>query len=481
MPRCSIVPSSSASIGHRSAAWVLVPALVVVLAGCRPPSTSTATATPTSSPTATAPAARARRPTFNPTATATPPSTPTPEPTVTVDWAAPVPVAMTLEEGKAAVMRWIASADAPRIEWAGYVRGDKLAARVVPQQLEQGEDVFIRDQFGGVYEGMDGMFPARIPNGPLIVVFATAGRLEAPLFRVALPDLGEMCCIGTGPPRQNVLGIFDAQSGHRVAAVQDPPEVVRALIQSSTIHTPTVRATPVSLVPTPTATPVVRLPSATPSIAFPTLTADNVTVALRPVLSAYPLLPGSRWTWIVRSAEGGVTWDEVRMTETVRAAWLLDERHAVVHSVRERTLTSGDPGLEIPYHEMDEIWRTVSADGGVYSYPADRDGCGNDPSAASESVAADIGLPMEALTHPHNQVTWTCVFHGSKRKMSVSTPGGTFDDCRLVFTLGGNSWASTRAVCRGVGYVESDSWHTGTWHGGYTVMQLESYDVVLPR
>lgn len=388
---------------------------------------------------------------------------------------------MTLDEAKAAVMRWIASTDAPRIEWAGYVRGDKVAARVVPAQIKKGEDVFIRDQFGGVYEGMDGMAPTRIPTGPLIAVFATAGRLEAPLFRVALPDLGEMCCIGTGPRRQSILGIFDAQSGRRVAAVQDPQEDVRALVRSSTIHTPTVQATPVSLVPTATPAYVARLPSATPSMALPMLTADTVPEALRPILSTYPLLPGSRWTWIIRSAEGGVTWDEVRMTETVRAAWLLDERHAVVHSVRERRLINGDPELEIPAYETDEIWRTVTADGGVYPYPADKRRCGNDPYAASESVARDIGLPMESLTHPHNQVEWSCVFHGSKRKMSVSTPGGTFDDCRLVFTLGGNSWASTRAVCRGVGYVESDSWHTGTWHSGYSVMRLESYDVVLPR
>lgn len=58
---------------------------------------------------------------------------------------------------------------------------------------------------------------------------------------------------------------------------------------------------------------------------------------------------------------------------------------------------------------------------------------------------------------------------------------GPRDACRLVFTLASNSAASTRAVCRGVGHVETDSWHMGNWHSGYGVIQLERYDVVLRR
>lgn len=468
MTRCSIVPYRQAV--HRCAACVLVPAVFTALAGCRPPATTTPTASATIPPTATAPATRTPRPTRTATSTATS----TPVPTATIDWSAPVPVAMTLEDGKAAVMRWIASADAPRIEWAGYVRGDKVAAAAWARTNRDG--VFLRDQFSGVYE-MEG---SPIPTGPLVAVIATAGRLEAPLFRLAPADLDKMF-IGSGPARQTILGLFDAQSGARAAAVPDPSSDARALIRSSRIDSIQMGATPVPLTPTATYRDETPVSAATPTIALPRLTVETVPDALQPVLAAYPLLPGSRWTWITRSAKGGVTWDEVRMTETVRAAWLLDARHAVVLSVRERTLVSGDPDLEIPAHDTDEVWRTVTADGGVYQYPADKDGCGNDPFAASEAVAADIGLPMETLTDPQNQLTWTCVFGGSAKRVSISVPAGTFDDCRIVSTVGGNSGASTRAVCRGVGYVESDSWHLGNWHSGYAVMRLESYDVVRPR
>lgn len=171
------------------------------------------------------------------------------------------------------------------------------------------------------------------------------------------------------------------------------------------------------------------------------------------------------------------------MTETVLGVWRLDEERLAVRTRVERRQTS--PPLaagETEWEPEREVWRTVTADGAVYPYSA-TPGEGMDSHYFATIAAKDaprFGLPIEALHSPNQRFDWSFPEAITTTRITVKSPAGRFEGCGVFEVTGGAAFASLRAICPGVGYVETDSWH-GSFNGfGRSVTQLVAYRVVLP-
>lgn len=469
MPRCSAVPRtrprSSGLAPATAAALALLP---ILLTACR------STPTPTRPP--------ITWPSPWPSATSEPSATPRPRPTrtamPTVDPAVPLPVAMSLDEAHAEVLSWLDPGHAPRIVSVDYVPGAAVAAH----RFITGE-IALFDTFGGRNEMrlLDGN---RMPPS-LVRVVAECAPLDAPLL-VRMTGLR-----GGGPQPlsddpSTLIALFDATTGARLAAYpvdRTPNDQIDTALAAPTIAIPfratRIPPTATSGVPTQTPRPT---PTTVPTPIGPPVGADSVPPAMRAVLTAYPLLPGSTWTWESASWEGGVSWTRSRMTETVQAVWRLDDARLAVRSVVVRRRGFGPTAISVG-PERSVVWRTVASSGAVYAYPARLDETSDEDRGAmgTATEVAGLRLPLESLVFPHDSVDWSWPEAITTTRSSVTTPAGRFADCGAFAVMGGSGWGSVRTICPHVGYVETDSWHWYSAGIGRSVTQLVGYHVVLPR
>ncbi|MCC7020641.1 MAG: CPBP family intramembrane metalloprotease [Ardenticatenales bacterium] len=423
----------------------------------------------------------------------TPPSphpftTRTPQPTMTpratVDPAVPLPVAMSLDEARGRVMSWLDSDHAPRIISADYV-----PATAVAFERDHVGAFVVDDYYGGWWEDQR---LERLPT-TLVRVVADAELLD---LRLSLrrPDLDTPLFddpnADPDSERCRIVAWFDALSGERlgVSWIDRPGDDVQPLNPAE----PTAAITFFVTAPPQTATPIPALaaaPTPAPTPLGAPVGADNVPLALRDVLTAYPLLPGSTWTWDSTSWEYFTTWSRWRTSETVTGAWRLDDRRIVVRSVvgpKVVKLTrSIGPPLDAHVVPL-ERWRTVDADGliSVATAPGADHPLLDDRSrrlVAEES--GGFGLPIEALgfAHEGGSAAWGLLAALSTDRFTITTPSGRFDDCGVIEITTSAGSGSFRAICPGVGYVETDTWVNHHAYGWQTVSQLVSYDVVLPR
>lgn len=430
-----------------------------------------------------------------PSATQVPITPPSPQPSTTlapqptktalptVDARVPLPVAMTLEEARAEVMSWLDPDHAPRIVSADYVP----AAAVAFERDHVGAFI-VNDLYGGWWEDRR---LERLPT-TLVRVVADAEPLEMrlilrrPGFNAPPLDAPRP---GQSDERSRIVAWFDALSGERLAleTLDWPSDEVRGQLPAEPTAAITFAVTPIPLTMTPMPQARERVvPTAVPTPLGAPVDADHVPPALRDVLTAYPLLPGSTWTWDSTSWEMRVTWSRWRTTETVTGAWQLDDRRIVVRSFVVPTVTMRTRSIGALAESPDapfEFWRTVDADGLI---------TGTDPRGAellrtdgSRRLIEDarFELPIEPLGFAHEGG------HGffgpmsalSTDRIPVTTPAGRFEGCGVIEVTTSAGSGSHRAICPGVGYVETDTWVFHTWYGWQTVSQLVSYDVVLPR
>ncbi len=304
MPRYPLVPRPSHRAHPFVAAVWLALVLIPVLAGCRRVTDLTHVPTPLQPTSPTTPTT----PTDAATSTPTPRPTWTPRPTV--DAAVPLPVAMTLEEARAEVWSWLDSAHAPRIVSVDYVAGaavetDRFMTRQ-PLVFDSQVDMDFAELLAG----------RRLPT-TVVRVVAEFAPLDAPLYR-QIDDLR-----GVGEPRSVVparlVAMFDATTGARLALMSAETRQVDVL--ETTLAAPTVpftfQATVLQATATADRATSMPMPSATtiPTPIGPTVEAASVPPAMHEVLTAYPLLPGSTWTWESTSLNNRVTWTRSRMTD----------------------------------------------------------------------------------------------------------------------------------------------------------------------
>ena len=424
-------------------------------------------------------------PSPQPSATPGPSATPSPWPTKTalptVDASVPLPVAMTLGEARAEVLSWLDPDHAPRIVSVDYIPG----ASVATSDYESPPVVY--DYFGGWTE--EHWLEAGMPSTVVRVVGET-DVLES-------RDLSLGLSLGGGADERTVekpeversqfLALFDASSGIRLAAMPQHhggDVWISALAAPTAALTYTVPAVPLTATPARSPDSPTWTPTAVPTPIGSPVDAGSVPVELHEVLSAYPLLPRSTWTWDSTTWEGDVSWTRSRITETVMAAWQEDERHVIVRSVVVRARVFGTGRIDAEGVGVD-VWRSVGADGHVNPYAVTRRDF--EPSndigfrELSGPAAARLGLPLEALLQPHVATEWSFADEATSEHFAVTTPAGRFDDCGKFDVIGGAAFGSVRAICRGVGYVQTNSWHGGVHGFQRTVMWLVSYDVVLPR
>lgn len=469
MLRYPIVPRQPVLLRLR--ALVMTLALLLAVSACRSSGTMTPRPQPLATPT----------PTPSPSPTPTPHPTRTPAPTATtlptVDPAVPLPVAMTLDEARAEVWSWLDPAHAPRIVSVDYVAG----AAVAPDEFISGER-FVFDYFGGMQD-VRLLAENRMP--PTVVrVVAECAPLDAPLLTQMVDFRGGGP--GYDTPRRLVV-LFDATTGARLGAMAADGH--KNVIVDSALAAPTVAITYRATRIPPTATVERLSPIPTPMPTWtqvivptpvgPTVRADSVPPALREALTDYPLLPGNAWTWESTSFEGGVKWSRSRMTETVTGAWQIDDVRVAVRTRVERRLEFGSTYPNANFSSKSDEWRTVTSAGAVYGYPvASGMAAGDHPFITiTDREVRRLRLPLEALAFPHADFYWSWPEAITTTRIAVTTPAGRFEDCGAFEVIGGNSWASVRAICPGIGYVETDSWS----QYGTTVTRLVAYRVVLPR
>ncbi len=426
-------------------------------------------------------------PSPQPSATPGPSATPSPWPTKTalptVNASVPLPVAMTLEEARGEVMSWLDPDHAPRIVSADYVP----AAAVAFERDHVGAFI-VNDLYGGWWEDRR---LERLPT-TLVRVVADAEPLEMrlilrrPGFNAPPLDAPRP---GQSDERSRIVAWFDALSGARLAleTLDWPSDEVRGQPPAEPTAAITFAVTPIPLTMTPMPQARERVvPTAVPTPLGAPVDADHVPPALRDVLTAYPLLPGSTWTWDSTSWEMRVTWSRWRTTETVTGAWQLDDRRIVVRSFVVPTVTMRTRSIGALADRIDasfEFWRTVDSDGHVSGQ--DARGAEFLRTDRSRRLIEDarFELPIEPIGFAHEGVH---DFMGllsalSTDRIPVTTPAGRFEGCGVIEVTTSAGSGSHRAICPGVGYVETDTWAFHTGYGWQTVSQLVSYDVVLPR
>ncbi|MEO8083391.1 MAG: hypothetical protein ABI780_06175 [Ardenticatenales bacterium] len=389
---------------------------------------------------------------------------------------------MTLNEARVEVMSWLDPGHHPRIVSADFVAGAMVAAE------RNGDRSYVLDQYGGVYEQrwLSEGFPTT-----LVRIVAETDILE----QLVLPQPFEVYgkadkyrSDADGVPRSRLFALFDALSGARVVASRIRDDGIEPMTAMTALAAPTL-ARPVAVTAMsarPTALRRDSIPTSAPS-GVPTpigslVDAEHVPPAMHGVLTAYPLLPGSTWTWEVTTWDAYVSWTRSRITEVVLTAWQLDPRHVVARSVTSRKATFGADRIDAQASSA-EVWRVIDADGVVAPYPPVSTGeFAHTIGAETYKVAHQLGLPLEPLVNPHLSTDWSWpMTGGSPRRINVTTSAGRFENCGAFEVIGGAAWGSVRAICSGVGYVETDSWVFNSIMAQQSVMQLSAFHVVLPR
>ena len=138
-------------------------------------------------------------------------------------------------------------------------------------------------------------------------------------------------------------------------------------------------------------------------------------------------------------------------------------------------LLSGTPNEDV------EEWRTVTATGAVYAYPVDSRRMYSDTFERTEREAVRLELPLEALFSPDVGFYWFEPEPITSARIAVTTPAGLFENCGIFEVRGGQTMSSVRAMCPGVGYVETDTWAGNSNASWKSVTRLVAYRVVLPR
>lgn len=361
---------------------------------------------------------------------------------------------------------------------ADFIPASAVAANRTDSGAKRIDDLFDGD--------MDRSVLVTTPT--IVRVIASFTPLDAPLLDQPLGFFSNVSHFpGSSPPR--LVAMFDARNGARLSALPFDPYASMDQV-ASVLAAPTAAITFSVTVPPPTPTQSgptwapTSLPTAAPTPIGSPVNANNVPPAMRSVLAAYPLLPGSTWTWETTSWQGGVRWERSRMTETVLGAWRLDEEHAAVRSRVQRRQTYRPPAAgETELEPAREEWRTVTADGAVVQYSATpQEGMDDGYLALTSAKAApSFGLPIEALHYPNERFDWSFPEAITTTRITVTTPAGRFEGCGVFEVTGGAAFASLRAMCPGVGYVETDSWHGSSNGFGRSVTRLVAYHVVLPR
>lgn len=481
MPRCTNLPHRPSRPSrpfhprHAAAADTLIAQVLAIaltllptlLASCRP--TSMPSSLPISWPSPRPPA------TSKPFKSSTPPPTRTAMPTV--DPAVPLPVAMTLDEARAEVLASLDPKHGPWIVSADYIPGAALVTVLSTTQAPLSFDDFV-----------DAAYAERLTERPLpptiVRVVAAYEPLEAPVGRA----MGEFL-YGDRPMAEvptRMVALFDATSGARLASIavkQRRFDVLTTALSAPTVAIP-VRATtvpPTARVDRPTLTPPATA-TARPTPSGPVVDADSVRPAFRDALNAYPLLPGSTWTWESTSLVDGVTWTRETMTETVTGAWQLDATHIVARIRRQRRQTFGPPGPDgSPDVDADE-WRAMTAAGIVSENPAPaRDQKIDRTTDRTEQALQRLGLPIEARFDPVGDSYWFPPDAVMTTRIAVTTPAGRFEDCGVFLVAGGQTMHSARAICPGIGYAETDTLYGGNAVSGTAVTWLVGFRVVVPR
>ncbi|MFN8422200.1 MAG: hypothetical protein U0470_02020 [Anaerolineae bacterium] len=473
MPRCTIVPHRSSPLRPADvSAAALVASLLTALAACRPaPTTSPPPITwPSPWPSATLDPSRGHivPPPLTPTPTPTPTARPTIDPSVSL------PVSMSLDEARSEVLTWLDPTREPRIEWSGYVARDDL-------------DVFgdvgacLTDDLWRVGPA-DGDEP--LPDVGIVVIASTWGLsmgLEGSHGGGSRVDVADGCN-SASDERERIVGLFDARTGRRLVVTMDS-WIGDGVVAKWHASKPRIRSVPVrTAAPMDAATaPPTPVAPVWPTPSGPPVDRDTIPPAFRETLRAYPLLPGSRWTWRTVARYEGVAWRSSLLTETVEAAWLVAPDRLAVRATRRRTVLH--EGLIIEASEApaeEELWRLILPEGFVAldERPADVGASYSDIWYEPDGLRP--GLIMEGWPFPHDRITMGSAVWGDGA-ISVLTPAGRFDGCRALHVVGGAAWGSTRAFCPGVGYVTTDSGACSMCYAALGTMDLVSYDVAPPR
>ncbi|MEO8085059.1 MAG: hypothetical protein ABI780_14655, partial [Ardenticatenales bacterium] len=304
-------------------------ALLGALAACRPNPAPTTTFPPITWPSPWPSATREPWPsaTRGPSTMPAPSTTPVPTPTrtarPTVDPAAEWPVSMTLDEARSEARSWLDPKRQPRIEWAGYVARADLSVFVAGQACSTDELWRV-----GPAEGDEAL-----PDMGIVVIASTRGLSMGLEESHGGSGAAIDACNSSAEARERIVALFDARTGRRLVVTMDYWMNVDVGVLWRTSTPPRVRS-----VPRPTASPTAPQTAATTAAPTTTLTltaptwptpagrpvdGDSVPPAFRDALRAYPLLPGSRWTWRAVSRYKGVAWQSSLLTETVEAAWLV--------------------------------------------------------------------------------------------------------------------------------------------------------------
>jgi hypothetical protein len=206
----------------------------------------------------------------------------------------------------------------------------------------------------------------------------------------------------------------------------------------------------------PAARPAPPIATALPPAPGPPFILTELPAALRPTFSAYPLLPGSAWTWRFTSEYGYTRWVAAVITETVESAWL-DGEVAVVRTVvdvdrltprRNETGQFWDtiPGSALRYVSRHAI--AHSRDAALKSLPAWA--WTPDPGSpfGAAGVAPEAFMPLIPLSN--DETAATEIHEGPA---TITTAAGRFEGCWNVYHVGGAIWGSGRWFCPGVGPV----------------------------
>jgi hypothetical protein len=448
-------------------------ALSAPLPACQPVPTPPPTATPAYTATPWA----SRTPTPTATATITPTGTLSPTPT---DLPEPLTVGVSLREAEREVLSWFDPTRAPRIEWSRYVRRSELAEAIPPERFG-----ILLDQWPQGFEerNLDAL------GDPLILILASTrgidpmsgpsadGRPRLPV--PAPPD-------AISPERLFVVAVFDGNTGERLIAqpISAAPGRTLSALQAIRSADIDVRAAARrTLTPTPPRKPepahADRTQTPTPTLvpSGARLTWANLPAALRPTFRAYPLAPGSSWTWRYTSSNGDVRWVAEIITETIESAWLEGETAVVRSRIDKQSLTpkrnQGDAEQgDTPTTALRFVTPRLISGARWDKSVADRIVDDLAPATSGEESPFNQGgvareLFIDLLPSGSNGLTFV-----GDEPATVTTRAGTFHDCWMLTSVGGASWGAVRWFCPGVGPVQYGFGSGTPYHSSTAVADL---------
>lgn len=444
---------------------------------------------PTLTPTTVIPPTNTLQPTPRPTVSGTATSTGVPE---------PIAVSLSRQDAEREVLSWFDPTREPHIEWSKYVRRNEMAAAL--QAAGMG---LLRDVWRSSFEDVPLVL---MDDDPLVVVVASTRGIDPLsgherdgqpwLQPQAQPD-------AVSPHRVTVLAVFNAITGQRRAAMSWPSADPSALIDTltdlraaavnyrpdlrptETPH-PTSPPTPTELAGRSTQWPPTPTPTLVPASAY--LTAANMPPELRSTFAAYPLVPGSSWTWRYTFSNADVRWVAEVLTETIEAAWLEDDFAVVRSRVDAQSLTPERNRRGWPEKYDEDDWEVALPTTTLrYVAPglvaANRDDIAVAQSYPPTALPPDVdgrGVVVRSAFVPLLPDVDGFGMPGgvSDGPATITTKAGSFEECWAAHVMGGASWGAVRWFCPGVGdvqygYGDAAMYHASTgmaelirWHRG---------------